>query len=98
MLRPSNAGANTPQDHVELLEAAPRQLLLAAGTVVSFQSTFVFEPEGALLTSRSTLRFRDRAEVGRSLAQTGFAPEEVRDAPDRRGLELVFLARRTPAP
>jgi hypothetical protein len=47
-----------------------------------------------VLTSDSTLRFRSRAEVEASLRAAGFAVAEVRDAPDRPGLALVFIARR----
>ncbi|MFD7074314.1 class I SAM-dependent methyltransferase [Nocardioides sp. NPDC059952] len=46
-----------------------------------------------VLTSTSTLRFRDRAEVEHDLLAHGFTVEDVRDAPDRPGLENVFLAR-----
>lgn len=63
--------------------------------LVSFRHTFVFERGGAVLTSNSTLRFRDRDEVADSLAVAGFTVDEVRDAPDRPGRELVFIARRT---
>lgn len=63
--------------------------------LVSFRHTFVFEKDGAVLTSDSTLRFRGRDEVASSLAVAGFTVEEVRDAPDRPGRELVFVARRT---
>lgn len=59
---------------------------------VSFRTTFVFESDGAVLTSSSTLRFRDRDEVTASLAAAGFVTDEVRDAPDRPGLEMVFVA------
>jgi SAM-dependent methyltransferase len=62
---------------------------------VSFRSTFVFEQDGAVLTSDSTLRFRGRDQVADSLLTAGFIAEEVRDAPDRPGRELVFIARRT---
>lgn len=63
---------------------------------VSFRHTFVFGSDGTTVTSDSTLRFRDRDEVERSLRTAGFTVDEVRDAPDRPGRELVFLARRTP--
>jgi SAM-dependent methyltransferase len=59
--------------------------------LVSFTGTY--EVGGTVLTSDSTLRFRERAEIEASLARTGFAVAEVRDAPDRPGLEWVFLAR-----
>ena len=62
--------------------------------LVSFRHTFVFRADGAVLTSDSTLRFRSRDEVADSLAAAGFTVEPVRDAPDRPGLELVFVARR----
>lgn len=65
--------------------------------LVSFRTTFVFEADGAVLTSDSTLRFRTRAEVADSLGAAGFAVHEVRDAPDRPGQELVFVARRREA-
>jgi SAM-dependent methyltransferase len=64
------------------------------GNLVSFRSIFVFEADGAVMTSDSTLRFRGREEVADSLASAGFALEDVRDAPDRPGRELVFIARR----
>lgn len=66
-----------------------------SGELVCFQSTFAFEADGAVLTSDSTLRFRRRADVESSLAAAGLVVEEVRDAPDRPGRELVFLARRS---
>jgi hypothetical protein len=47
-----------------------------------------------VLTSDSTLRFRSRVEVEDSLAAAGFVTVEVRDAPDRPGRELVFIAQR----
>lgn len=61
--------------------------------MVSFRWTYRFESDGALLTSDSTLRFRDRAEVEVTLSDSGFEVLEVRDAPDRPGLEFVFVAR-----
>lgn len=58
---------------------------------VSFRGTFVFS-DGAVLTSDSTLWFRERDEVEASLTAAGFAVDEVRDAPDRPGKEFVFVA------
>jgi SAM-dependent methyltransferase len=49
------------------------------------------------LTSDSTLRFRERAEVEEDLAAHGYVLEDVRDAPDRPGREFVFVARRPAA-
>ena len=62
--------------------------------VVSFRSTFVFAADGEVLTSDSTLRFRDAVEVEEDLLGAGLVVTEVRDAPDRPGRELVVLARR----
>jgi SAM-dependent methyltransferase len=62
---------------------------------VSFRWTFVFEVDGAVLTSHSTLRFRSRSEIEGSVQAAGFLVEPVRDAPDRPGRELVFIASRT---
>jgi SAM-dependent methyltransferase len=64
------------------------------GGLVSFRWSFVFGADGAQLTSDSTLRFRSREELGDSLATAGFSVQDVRDAPDRPGHELVFIARR----
>jgi hypothetical protein len=47
-----------------------------------------------VLTSHSTLRFRSRDEVVASLAAAGYLVDEVRQARDRPGRELVFIARR----
>ena len=62
--------------------------------LVSFRSTIVLLADGATLTSDSTLRFRTRAEIDDSLRQNGFTVDEVRDAPDRPGRELVVIASR----
>lgn len=63
------------------------------GPLVTFRSTWVFASDGEV-TSDSTLRFRERAEVETALLSRGCLMDEVRDAPDRPGLELVFVARR----
>lgn len=64
------------------------------GELVTFESPNIFEADGTVITSRSTLRFRSRAALEESLRAAGFSVEEVRDAPDRPGRELVFVARR----
>ena len=64
------------------------------GPLVSFRWHYVFASDGRHLTSDSTLRFRERAEVEADLRAAGLEPVGVRDAPDRPGLEYVFLARR----
>lgn len=80
-------GVGVVETWTELTEVAP--------PLVSFRATYVFESDGAVLTSDSTLRFRDRDEVTRSLIDVGFRVDEVRDAPDRPGREFVFVASRT---
>lgn len=62
--------------------------------LVSFKWSFVFESDGAVLTSESTIRFRDRYEVEESLSSAGYSLVDVREAADRPGKELVFIARR----
>lgn len=66
--------------------------------LVSFRHTFTFEADGPTLVSDSTLRFRDRTEIAESLRLAGFGLREVRDAPDRPGLEFVFIAQRPGSP
>jgi SAM-dependent methyltransferase len=65
--------------------------------LVTFRWTFVF-PDGEVLTSDSTLRFREREEVESALVAHGYVVEDVRDAPDRPGREFVFIARKTGNP
>lgn len=60
--------------------------------LVTFEA--VTAVDGQLLASVSTLRFRSRRDVEADLVNHGFEIAEVRDAPDRLGQELVFLARR----
>jgi SAM-dependent methyltransferase len=78
-------GVGTVESWVDLTDVC--------GPLVSFRSTVVFRSDGQVLTSDSTLRFRDREEVEAALVAHGYAVEEVRDAPDRPGREFVFLAR-----
>ena len=61
--------------------------------LVTFRGFWRF-PDGDVVSSDSTLRFRERDEVEAQLSDAGFAAVHVRDAPDRPGRELVFLARR----
>jgi SAM-dependent methyltransferase len=68
------------------------ELTEVEGELVSFRSITVFSSDGAVLTSRSTLRFRGQQEIAGSLAREGFTVDEVRDAPDRPGREFVFVA------
>jgi len=71
------------------------ELTGSCGELVSFRTFTVFEADGTVLTSDSTLRFRERDDVAASLAAAGFRLDQIRDAPDRPGLEFVFVARRS---
>jgi SAM-dependent methyltransferase len=64
------------------------------GPLVTFRATWVFAADGAVLTSDSTLRFREREEIEADLVAHGYSVDEVRDAPDRPAREFVFIARR----
>ncbi|MGR6968230.1 class I SAM-dependent methyltransferase [Streptomyces cynarae] len=79
-------GVGTVEYWVELIEVS--------GPLVTFRQIYVFAADGQVLTSDSTLRFREREEVERDLVTHGYMVEEVRDAPDRPGREFVFVARR----
>lgn len=73
-------------------------LLDVALPLVTFQRSYRFPPgilpDGEVATSVSTLRFYERDEIEASLNAAGFEVDEVLDAPDRPGLEWVFVARR----
>ncbi len=60
--------------------------------LVSFRYIFVFRKDGRVMTSESTLRFRTRSEIADTLTHAQLLVESVRDAPDRPGLEFVFIA------
>jgi SAM-dependent methyltransferase len=62
--------------------------------LVSFRWTFVFHTDGQVLTSDSTLRFREEAELRHQLDSAGFDIDDIRDAPDRPDREYVIIARR----
>ena len=59
--------------------------------LVTFAGAVSF-PDGTVVPTSSTLRFRERAELEASLAATGFRVDEIREAPDRPGHEFVFVA------
>lgn len=61
-------------------------------SLVSFRWTYIFEKDGAIITSDSTLRFRSFKEITQSLREAGLSIEDVREAPDRPGREYVFIA------
>ena len=71
------------------------QVTRVKGDLVTFESPTIFRNDGARVESTSTLRFRSRAELITSLENVGFAVEDQRDAPDRPGRELVFVARKS---
>lgn len=64
------------------------------GDLVSSRRTYVFAADGATLTSESTRRYPSRAMIEDSLVSAGYTVTDVRDAPDRPGRELVFIARK----
>ncbi|MFD2419472.1 class I SAM-dependent methyltransferase [Amycolatopsis pigmentata] len=64
---------------------------------VSFRYTYRFIAEGTTLTSDSTLRFRDRDELEKSLGALGYRVRAVRQAPDRPDREFVFIAECSPS-
>ena len=70
------------------------EVTAVAMPLVSLRHTYRFAADGSELVSDSTLRFRTRDEVEGSLAASGLGSVAVRDAPDRPGLELVFVAQR----
>ena len=63
--------------------------------LVSFRHHFRFVDRGDIVSFDSTLRFRDREEITAALGVNGFTVDEVSDAPDRPGRELVVIARST---
>ncbi|MFG3155208.1 class I SAM-dependent methyltransferase [Streptomyces sp. NPDC048219] len=80
------AGAGTVESWVELADVSL--------PLVTFRWTYVFAVDGQVLTSESTVRFRDREEVEADLTAQGYVVDDVREAPDRPGREFVFVARR----
>lgn len=82
------AGVGRVSDWVQVTD------VVGDGEFVTFESPNVFESDGVVIMSRSTLRFRSRAEIEDSLHVAGFTVDDVRDAPDRPGREMVFVARR----
>ena len=85
-LRRQVAGSGWVECWAELLEVAePR---------VRFRHTYVFESDGTTLTSESTLEFRTLDQLTAPAEAAGFAVVDVRDAPDRPGLEHVLVCRR----
>lgn len=67
-------------------------LLDVSKDLVSFRWSYLFESDGALIASDSTLRFRDQTDITDSLLKSGYRIREIREAPDRPGKEFVFIA------
>lgn len=65
--------------------------------LVTFRWTYLFAADGQVLTSDSTLRFRERDEVESDVFARGYVVDDVREAADRSGREFVFVARRPEA-
>jgi SAM-dependent methyltransferase len=73
-------------------------LLDVAGPLVTFRGTYVFRSGETVMTSESTLRFWERNEIEHILTSCGYVLDDVREAPDRPGMEFVFIARRVDLP
>lgn len=70
------------------------ELLAVDGDLVTFRSVTRLHRDALDIESQSTLRYRDRDELLATLDATGYDIVDVRDAPDRPGLEHVFIANR----
>ena len=68
------------------------ELLDVSEPLVTFRHVYVF-PDGARLVSESTLEFRTLAQLTAQAEAASFEVVEVRDAPDRPGLEHVLVCR-----
>lgn len=64
------------------------------GDLVSTRRTYVFAADGATLTSEGIRRYPPRSAIEDSLISAGYELTDVRGAPERPGLELVFIARK----
>ena len=74
------------------------QVTRVADQLVSFTWTFRLQHLNSVITSDSTLRFRERAEIEASLDAARLRLLDVRDAPDRPGNEFVFVTERVTQP
>lgn len=72
-----------------------RDVTDVAPPYVSFRHSYRFSRDAQTITSDSTLRFRSRDEIERSLNDVGFDILDVLDAPDRPGHEYVVIAELT---
>ncbi|MFC0676115.1 class I SAM-dependent methyltransferase [Brachybacterium hainanense] len=76
---------------VGVVRTRPRRLV-AEPPLVTFTDEFAL-PDGRILSSTSTLRFRTEEELRSTVEAECFAVLEVREAPDRPGREHVVIAR-----
>jgi SAM-dependent methyltransferase len=92
-----NREATTRTERVDGDEAVEFSLetLEIRWPLITIGERWRFASDATTLTSTSTLRFRDETEASNDLRTHGFEVMEVRDAPDRPGGELVFIARPT---
>ena len=72
-----------------------RDVTQVALPYVSFRYSYRFSKDALAVTSDSTLRFRSRDEIERSLNDAGFNILDIRDAPDRPRQEYVFITELT---
>ena len=61
------------------------------GPLVSFRWTYVFESDGAVLTSDSTLRFRTKDESRGCSLMPALSSKRYAMLPDRPDREFVFI-------
>jgi SAM-dependent methyltransferase len=90
---PAASHAVTAVDGVGAVESWS-ELVAVRAPLVSFRTTYMFA-DASVLSSESTLRFRERDEVETALRAARYTVTDVRDAPDRPGREFVFFAQRS---
>ncbi|TYC96314.1 class I SAM-dependent methyltransferase [Arthrobacter echini] len=69
------------------------QVTRVDGELVTFESPTIFLADGERIDSTSTLRFRTREALERSLLTAGFSGTEVRDLPYAPGRGWLVIAR-----
>jgi SAM-dependent methyltransferase len=69
------------------------QVTRVDGELVTFESPTIFLADGERIESTSTLRFRSREALERSLSEAGFTETEVRDLPYAPGRGWLVIAR-----
>lgn len=69
------------------------QVTKVDGELVTFESPTIFLADGERIDSTSTLRFRTREALERSLAEAGFVETEVRELPYAPGRGWLIIAR-----